>query len=207
MSTALARAIYQVSDADLRHMVLTREQLGEPLGEFAALREGVLDNGAMASHGFAGSTAEGLRGMGRVTGYMREFGNREPGSESREGTDLAAATVVHLFDDEAKVGRWMTEVFVKEFLEHQGQTISEGVVLERAEELFTDGFADQAVGLRAVHLGPMGRISSTVVDFRLGRILGVCYVVSAGDCDRLTLTQQMARFLERQIVRVALGAA
>ena len=207
MGMALARAIYQITDADLRHMVLTREQLGEPLREFAALREGVLDNSAMAAHGFAGSTPDGLRNMGRITGYMREFGNREPGSESREGTDLAAATVVHLFDDEAKVGRWMTEVFVKEFLEHQGQTISEGVMLERAEELVTQGFADQAVALRAVHQGPMGRISSTVVDFRLGRILGVCYVVTAGDGERLALTQQMARALEKQIVRVALGAA
>jgi hypothetical protein len=48
-------------------------------------------------------------------------------------------------------------------------------------------------------------VSSTVVDFRLGRILGVVYVATLGNYTRLEMTQELGLALERKIVRVVLG--
>ena len=48
--------------------------------------------------------------------------------------------------------------------------------------------------------------SSTVIDFRVGRILGVAFVGSVGDHQRLDLASELARSLEKRIVKVVLGA-
>jgi hypothetical protein len=45
-----------------------------------------------------------------------------------------------------------------------------------------------------------------VVDFRVGRILGVAFVGAVGDHQRLDLANQLAQALEKRIVRVVLGA-
>lgn len=66
-------------------------------------------------------------------------------------------------------------------------------------------FSDISAGLRAVHGTPYGTVSSTVVDFRLGRILGVVYVATLGNYTRLEITQELGLALERKIVRVVLG--
>ena len=52
-----------------------------------------------------------------------------------------------------------------------------------------------------------GLLSSTVIDFRVGRILGVAFVGSVGDQERLDLASQLARSLEKRIVQVVLGSA
>ena len=63
-------------------------------------------------------------------------------------------------------------------------------------------FADQAVGLRVLSSEP-GPVSSTIIDFRVGR-LGVAYVATLGNCERLALVEQLAHTLERRFVQVAL---
>ena len=50
-------------------------------------------------------------------------------------------------------------------------------------------------------------VSSTVVDFRVGRLLGVAYVVSVGEAERKELAERLGQELERQMVRVVLGSA
>jgi hypothetical protein len=50
----------------------------------------------------------------------------------------------------------------------------------------------------------MGPISSTVVDFRLGRLLGVVYVATFGNYERQEVVERLGHALERKIVRVVL---
>ena len=204
MPNQLASATFAISEETLELMVLEKEHLPHELGEFELRREGVLDNVAMADHGFPGNTAEGFSRIGRITGYTREF-VRPAIDVSSEGVDVAAATVAHLFVDEEAVVRWISEVFSGQFEANVGKPVGPGQELVSVERLEVDGFQDAAVGIRAVHDGAAGLLSSTVIDFRLGRLLGVAFVVTTGDHERLHLAQTLAVELERQMVRVVLG--
>lgn len=206
MAGAVIAATYRVAEKDLQAMVLQKHQLPEEFQDFQLLRERVLDNETLAEHGFPGNTAEDFERMGRITGYVREFVSSQAGSQPLpEGTDLVVATVAHLFRDHAAVSQWMAEVFIKQFEENVGRPTGNGQELVAAERLEVKGFHDEAVGILAVQQSPNGLLSSTVVDFRMGRILGVAYVVTSGRAERLDLVTQVGIELERQIVRVILA--
>ena len=49
------------------------------------------------------------------------------------------------------------------------------------------------------------QVSSTIVDFRIGRLLGVAFVLTLGDDERLPQAEQAALALERRIVSYILG--
>ena len=204
-SAALERATYRVSEQDLEYMVLDKGDLPPDFQSYQQVRVGVLDNENMAAHGFSGSTAERFRQAGRLTGYMREFG---PTSEMNvfDGFNFVGSTVAHLFDTPESVTAWMHEVFIKDFESNVGESVGEGHQLISVDRLDPSGFFDEAVALKAVQGGPQGVVSSTVIDFRVGRILGVAFVGSVGNHDRLELTNQLALGLERRIVQVVLGA-
>jgi len=204
MSNALSRAIQVVTEPDLEWMTLDILQLPEELRSFVPLRSGYLDNESMAQTGFPGSDSEALDRVGRLTGYLREFGTGVPASEIEPGIDLAAATVVHLFTTERDVSNWIRDVFLKQFEGNVGNSVGEGLRLEGVERLPVSGFADDAMGIRALQQGPLGLMSSTVVDFRIGRLLGVAFLVTVGKRDRLSIVEEMAQTLERHMVRVAL---
>jgi hypothetical protein len=159
----------------------------------------------MAQQGFPGSTAERFRTLGRITGYLGEFAAPAPeGDVIPVGYDLLAATVVHLFDDPEGVSRWIDEIFIGEFCAHVDQELHPGQRLLTVERLTPRGFADQAVGLRVLQSSEPGPVSSTIIDFRVGRLLGVAYVATLGNCERLALVEQLAHTLERRFVQVAL---
>jgi hypothetical protein len=186
-------------------MVLYQRDLPAALRHFLPTRDNILDNETMAQQGFPGSTAERFRAVGRITGYMGEFAAPAPeGNEIPAGYDLLAATVVHLFDDPEGVSRWMDEIFVGEFCARVDQELHPGQRLLTVERLTPRGFADQAVGLRALQSSESGPVSSTIIDFRVGRLLGVAYVATLGNCERLALVEQLAHTLERRFVQVAL---
>jgi hypothetical protein len=44
-----------------------------------------------------------------------------------------------------------------------------------------------------------------VVDFRVGRLLGVAYIAAFGNCERQAIVERLGHALERKIVRVVLG--
>ena len=67
------------------------------------------------------------------------------------------------------------------------------------------GFFDEAVGLRTIHDNSGQTVSSTVIDFRVGRILGVVFVATLGEHDRLEEASELGIAMERLIVSVALG--
>jgi hypothetical protein len=206
MSQALHRAAQRMTSEDLPSMVLSQRDLPASLHDFMQRRQEYLDNDTMAEKGLPGSSAERFREVGRMTGYLREFcAPLQEGDAIPPGHDLEVASVVHLFDDPDGVARWIDEVFLHDFEANVDQEIHPGQHILAADRLPIQGFSDISAGLRVVQSTPYGNMSSTVVDFRLGRILGVVYVVTMGNYSRLEMTQELGLALERRIVRVVLG--
>ncbi|MBI3330068.1 MAG: hypothetical protein HYZ81_25590, partial [Nitrospinae bacterium] len=87
-----------------------------------------------------------------------------------------------------------------------GQEIDAGQYLLTVQRLPFRGFSDEAAGIRMVQSGASGPVSSTVVDFRVGRLLGVAYVATFGNYERRALVERLGLELERRMVRVVLGA-
>ncbi len=187
-------------------MVLSQRDLPASLQEFVPRRQDYLDNETMAEHGMPGSSAERYREIGRITGYLQEFNAPMPESNViPPGYDVQVASVVHLFDDPDGVARWIDDVFLHDFETNVNEEIYPDQHILAAERLPLDGFSDVSAGLRVVHGTPKGTVSSTVIDFRIGRILGVVYVVTLDNYSRLELAQELGLALERKIVRAVLG--
>ena len=205
---AVTRATYTLNPDDLERMLLTKEQLPPGATGFEVVREGELSNEAMADLPLAGHSAQELRQLGRVTGFQREWLTTVEEQNLSDGADLALATVVHFMEDPEAVSNWMEHVFLGEFQEKVGQELGPGHQLLSVDRLpLTVDFHHEAVSIRAVQEGPKGLVSSSVLDFRIGRLLGVVYVVTVGDHDRLGVTQTLGKTLERHMIAVALGAA
>lgn len=204
----LHRATLEVTEADLQAMVIDEGNLpGDLMGMgFKVARDGPLDNEAMAKQGFPGGSASRFREAGRITGYLREFGSTT--SEAIEdGQVVVAGVVVHLFDSPESVTNWIKDIFLKDFTDNVGNNIGENQTLISVENLEPSGFFEEAAGLLALQSVPAGEISSTVVDFRLGRILGVAFIAVGGQHQRLDMATELGIALERRIVQVALGSA
>ena len=206
MPGALDSATQTVAEEDLANMVLVREELPDELRGFQLAREGVLDNETMAAQGFPGSTTGETRATGRLTGYLREFVSAVDTAALQPGSSVMAATLLHIFRHKDEVSGWMKEKFLGEFQRFAGKDLGKGQQIVRAEQIPIDGFSDEAVGLRVLQTTPAGLVSSTIVDFRVGRLLGVAYLVALGDVEQRELVTQMGVELERRTVRVLLGA-
>jgi hypothetical protein len=122
-----------------------------------------------------------------------------------DGVDFMVATVAHLFETPDAVHEWMHEVFLRDFEENVGEDIGDNQRLVGSERLEPAGFFDEAVALKALHEDNGRLISVTIVDFRVGRVLGVAFVGTLGDHARLDEATELAVALERRIVSVALG--
>ena len=169
------------------------------------MREGSWDNERLARHGFASSTAPRFRRAGRVTGFIRKFGPTAA-MESKDGFDFLAASAAHMFSSPQSVVDWMHHIFLHDFHENVGEKVGQGQQLVSVERLEPAGFYDEAMALRVLQGGATGLMSSTIVDFRVGRVLGVAIVGTVGDHGRLGLAADLALALERRIVGVVLGA-
>ena len=204
-SFSLDRATYSVGESALDDMVLGKPEFPEQFQGHQVIREGTLDNDNLAQNGFEGSTAERFRRAGRVTGIMRELG---PTSNMvmADGFDFMAASVVHLFDTPDSVHGWMHDIFLKDFEDRVGESVGQAHQLVSATRLDPQGFFDEAVGLRVLQGGAAGLISSTVVDFRVGRLLGVVFIGTVGDHTRLDQVVQLGQTLEKRMVGVVLGS-
>ena len=194
---------------EIQYMVLNASQLPEELGGFEVLREADLDNETMANHGFGKKTADDLAKLGRITGYVREFVVPQGAAtlEEEPAEIIMAATVIHLFEGEDAVKRWIDDSFVRDFRDNVGKESNEGQVLQGVEILEIEGLHDYAASLLVLHEMPDAVLASTIIDFRMGNLLGVAYVVAKRDVTLSALAKQLAVALEQQMVRVALGAA
>ncbi len=203
-SNPLWTATYRVGEADLEYMTLETADLPEDLRGYQLARSGPLDNAEMAENGFDGSTAARFRDAGRIGGFMREF---VPTSDvvPTGGVNFVGATVVHLFENPDQVAGWMSDIFLKDFEDNVGQSVGSGQQIISVSRVDTQGFYDESVGLQVLQGGPAGLLSSTVIDFRVGRLLGVAFVGVIGEHDRANLATEMALALEKRMVQVALG--
>ena len=204
-SSSIDRATYSIGENALDLMVLEKTGFPELFQGHQVVREGSLDNETLAQNGFEGSSAERFSQAGRVTGVMRELGPTSNMGMS-DGFDFMAATVVHLFDSPDSVHSWMYDIFLKDFEDRVGESVGQGHQLVSATRLEPTGFFDEAVGLKVLQGGVDGLISSTVVDFRVGRLLGVVFIGAVGDHDRLDQVVQLGQILEKRIVSVVLGS-
>ena len=204
-SDALWKATYRIGEADLEYMTLSEGDLPDQLRSYQLARSGVLDNDELAENGFAGSTAVRFRNAGRISGFMREF---VPTSDvtPADGLNFVGATVVHLFENPEQVSGWMSDIFLKDFEENVGQSGGSGQQIVAVNRVQASGLYDEAVGLQVLQGGPAGLLSSTVIDFRVGRLLGVAFVGAVGEHDRTELVTDLALSLERRMVQVALGS-
>lgn len=201
---ALRRATDAVAEEDLERMLLEPTDMPPDLAGFVVAREGELDNETMAEHGFPGQTEESIGEAGRIGGYLRET-SRELEEEPGTGLIVSAGMVVHLFRDEEAVERWIDDTFLHEFVGNAGRVLDNGHELLHAEEVPVSGFHGKAAGVFAVHDVPVGVIGSTIVDFALGRLLGVAFVVALGSSEHLSTARDLALRMERRFVSVALG--
>ncbi len=204
-ATSLSQATYRISEPDLEYMVLTREDMPDEFQGYQVVQEGELDNATLAERGFTGSTAERFDRAGRINGFRREFGPTAA-MGAYDGLNFVGATVAHLFDEPPSVSSWMHDIFVKDFESNVGEGVGTDHQLISVDRVTPEGFFDEAVALKILQGGSMGLMSSTVIDFRVGRILGVAFVGSVGDHNRLHLANQLALNLEKRIVQVVLGA-
>ncbi len=206
MTTALSQSTYKISNyMSLKNMVLKKNSLPNELEGFELLRERELDNTTMAMHGFPGSSEEIYQEAGRITGYMREFCSPSAIPQHKDGSDIVAATIVHLFEDESSPSNWMENIFIKQFNDNVGKTVGDDQRLVAVEQLEIDDFYDKSVGIRAVQDGQEGTLSTTIIDFCIGRLLGVTFVVTVGDHGRTELTTMLGLELERSIVKELLA--
>ena len=203
MSDSITRATLALGENDLPNMVLLEEDLAPPFDGFSAAREGDLDNRELAENGFSGATELRFQEAGRIAGFVREFVS--PTAQlDMDGADLIVGSVAHLFDTPENVSHWMREIFLKDFSENIGAVLENGQKMVEVEELEPRGFFDDAVALKAVHDSSGQIISSTVVDFRVGRILGVTYVATVGNHLRLEQATALGIAMEKLIVSAAL---
>ena len=196
---------YEIGDRSLENMVLDIGNLPNELSEFTLLRESVLDNKTIATHGFPGNTEENYTNIGRVTGYLREFASPTAIPQHEDASDIVAATIVHLFRDDRCAKEWMTDMFVNQFEDNLGKEIGDGQKLVTVERLEIDDFYEHSVGIRAVQDGEEGILSTTVIDFQMNKLLGVSFVVTVGDHGRTELATMLGLELERSIVRELLS--
>ena len=204
-SNSIDRATYSVGEGALDLMVLEKAEFPEVFRSHQVVREGSLDNETLAQNVFDGSPAERFAKAGRVTGVMRELGPTS-NMAMADGFDFMAASVVHLFDTPDSVHAWMHDIFLKDFEERVGESVGQGHQLVSATRLDPKGFFDEAVGLRVLQGGIDGLVSSTVVDFRVGRLLGVVFIGAVGDHDRLDQVVKLGQTLEKRMVSVVLGS-
>ena len=201
----LKRATDAVREEDLEHMLLDVDDLPSELTGFEIAREGILDNTTMADHGFPGQTVESIGARGRITGYVREFAPEEL-ETALDGDLITVGTVIHLFETDDGPSQWIDDIFLKEFLGSVGNLNDNGHELIHAEQLELSGFYGKAASIFAVHEIPNGTLGSTIVDFSIGRLLGVTFAVTLGETQNLELAKGLALSLERQVVSVALGS-
>ncbi|MCY4578635.1 MAG: hypothetical protein OXD31_06260 [Chloroflexi bacterium] len=201
---SVSRATEDIGMGEVEAMPLMGVELPSRFENFQPSRESGLDNETMAEHGFPGSDAERFRTMGRIGGFMREFVSVVP-SFGTDGVDFMAATVAHLFDTPESVHEWMHDVFLKDFETNVGADIGNNQRLLGSERLEPSGFYDEAVALKALHEDNGRLISVTIVDFRVGRVLGVAFVGTLGDHVRIEEATELGVALEQRIVSVALG--
>ena len=204
MSTRLVQATFDIYESDISRLVLDAHDLPSRYQGYNQIREDDLDNYKMSVHGFPGATEERFVAIGRINGFVREFWSSTV-DQDVDGADVLVGSVAHLFSTPEGVHAWIHDVFLHDFLNNIGTDAGEGQVLVGADTFTPHGFYDEAVGLRASYNRYGQPITATIIDFRVGRILGVAYIATAGDHSRVEEVTDLGLKMEESIVSVVLG--
>ena len=154
---------------DLPRMVLYQRDLPAALRDFLPTRDNILDNETMAQQGFpvARRSVFALWGVSPATwANLRLRPQRAMKSRlaticspPRSSTSSTTRKVCPLDGRDLR-----RRVFAR-----VDQELHPGQRLLTVERLTPRGFADQAVGLRVLQSNEPGPVSSTIIDFRVGR--------------------------------------
>ena len=199
MSTMLVQATYGIDESDLPYLALPASDLPDMFRDFTRVREDELDNARMAENGFEDASEERYREIGRINGFVREFWSPDAQLDL-DGEDVMAGTVAHLFETPAGVSRWISEVFLGDFANNVGSPAGDGQILVGIDRFEPEGFFDEAAGIRARYDRYGHAISATIIDFRVGRILGVAYIATLGDYERILEANELGMAMEQGIV-------
>ena len=199
MSTMLVQATYGIDESDLPYLALAASDLPDTFRDFTRVREDELDNARMAENGFEDASEERYREIGRINGFVREFWSPD-GQLDMDGEDVMAGTVAHLFETPEGVSRWISEVFLGDFANNVGSPAGDGQILVGIDRFEPEGFFDEAAGIRARYDRYGHAISATIIDFRVGRILGVAYIATLGDYERISEANELGMAMEQGIV-------
>ncbi len=199
MSTMLVQATYGIDESDLPYLALAASDLPDTFRDFTRVREDELDNARMAENGFEDASEERYREIGRINGFVREFWSPD-GQLDLDGEDVMAGTVAHLFETPEGVSRWISEVFLGDFANNVGSPAGDGQILVGIDRFEPEGFFDEAAGIRARYDRYGHAISATIIDFRVGRILGVAYIATLGDYERISEANELGMAMEQGIV-------
>lgn len=201
----ITRATLGVRVDDLRGMMPDMAELPGQFHGFQLTKDGPLDNAELAEGSFPGNTAESYSQAGRITGHVREFVRPAEPVPFPDGADIVVCTTVHLFETPESVSDWISDVFLRQFEEQVGRDLPHEHRITEIERLQPQGFYDETAGLRVLYDVSGEQVSSSIVDFRIGRLLGVAFVLTLGDAERLEPAQQAALTLERRMVSYILG--
>ena len=205
MPDPVHRATERLGEADLPALVLGPSELPEELGPMAVEGENVLDNDDLIANLFPELSPHTLRhDLGRLSGYVRRFAAVEAGPPA-EGAIVAVGATSHLYETPDNVARWVTEIFPGRFESKVGQSLA-GRFLHRCDRFSPRGLSDLTQGMEI--MGEASGIMTTqvIIDFRVGRVLGVVFVHASGDVARRAQAEQLAKAQEAKIVRISLGA-
>ena len=199
MSTMLVQATYGIDESDLPYLALAASDLPDTYRDYTRVREDELDNARMAENGFEDASEERYREIGRINGFVREFWSPDAQLDM-DGEDVMAGTVAHLFETPEGVSRWISEVFLGDFANNVGSPAGDGQILVGIDRFEPEGFFDEAAGIRARYDRYGHAISATIIDFRVGRILGVAYIATLGDYERISEANELGMAMEQGIV-------
>jgi len=195
---------YDTDISKLESMVLDLEEISIYLSGLRVVNEGILTNRQLAESGFHGDTESYFLNQGRKTGFMREFGIRNLEKMS-DGDDFVIGCVAHSFEDDRSVNDWMEQVFLKRFVDRIGELIGVNQKLLDVKEILSEHFFDHSLAVHLIEEGPEGEVSFTIIDFKIGTLLGVCFVGTKGRHSRMELCEQIGLALEQKMVTYLLG--
>ena len=188
----------------LESMVLNLDEISNFVPGLRMVNEGILTNRQLAESGFHGDTEDYFSNQGRKTGFMREFGINSR-DKMYDGDDFVVGCVAHSFDNDRNVNDWMEKVFLKRFIDRIGELIGINQKLVDVKEMLSEHFFDHSLAVNLIEEGPEGEVSFTIIDFKIGTLLGVCFVGTKGTYSRIELCEQIGLALEQKMVTSLLG--
>lgn len=193
--------------ADLRAMVLPREQLGLlGIGLKLGRSSGWRSNRAAAEDSIdPDDTARSLARLGRLGGFKLTYTHPRGYGSPHEERPVSIVTEVELFRDDATASAYLRRSVRRDLLMRY-KKLPGGVRIGGVEPFGGGDIGDEASGLRATVVIDDNVAYGTTVGFRRGRLVGSATVINSVDTGGPGDVRRIAGALEDRIEGVASGA-